>query len=448
MPEIEISKIKARRGTDAQRKLIVLDQGELAYTLDTKRLFIGNGASLGGDVVGNKIHPPLSNTSSLTTLKAEVGDIVAVNKIFYQLISPDYTNISNWREYKFNIDDVIFSFDENNALTLNDNAISAKYIDPSTVSNGLKIESGVLQTNFQTKSLEISAFKLSIKQSGIDEREISSSTLINGLTGGSGNKIGVNTNPNYFYFNASNQLDLSGFNPFALRFSNLNPLWFGAGLNYNPTLSVISTTLTDTSDASILKDVNGEISINPSVFGSGLSYDVGSTTLTTVLTDVNGNNTIVKNLTGGIGVNPSLFGSGLVYNSTIPSLSTVVSNVDGVSILNTNGTIRINNTVAPGTAPLSKTTIDAYGRVISQTNSIVSSLTGANTLNATNTLSSIFNGSLVSNTPGINTTIFQAISSNGSTLALSSAGFITFEGSMTTQEGQTLKRFAIPVFTF
>jgi len=40
--------LRIRRGTDAQRQTTLLDQGELAYTTDTQKLFIGDGASSGG----------------------------------------------------------------------------------------------------------------------------------------------------------------------------------------------------------------------------------------------------------------------------------------------------------------------------------------------------------------------------------------------------------------
>ena len=38
MPDIEIVKLKLRRGTDAQRQTVKLEQGELGYTTDAKRV--------------------------------------------------------------------------------------------------------------------------------------------------------------------------------------------------------------------------------------------------------------------------------------------------------------------------------------------------------------------------------------------------------------------------
>ncbi len=54
MPDITIVKIKVRRGSDDQRKQLVLDQGELGYTIDTKRVFVGDGSVAGGSVIGTK----------------------------------------------------------------------------------------------------------------------------------------------------------------------------------------------------------------------------------------------------------------------------------------------------------------------------------------------------------------------------------------------------------
>ena len=48
MANVSIVKIKVRRGTDAERRQITLDQGELGFTTDYNRFFIGDGATVGG----------------------------------------------------------------------------------------------------------------------------------------------------------------------------------------------------------------------------------------------------------------------------------------------------------------------------------------------------------------------------------------------------------------
>ena len=44
--------IKIRRGTNADRLTVLLEQGEVAYTTDTKKFYIGDGTTLGGNEIG------------------------------------------------------------------------------------------------------------------------------------------------------------------------------------------------------------------------------------------------------------------------------------------------------------------------------------------------------------------------------------------------------------
>jgi hypothetical protein len=48
MADISIVKIKIRRGNDSDRLKIILDEGELGFTTDTKRFFVGDGNTYGG----------------------------------------------------------------------------------------------------------------------------------------------------------------------------------------------------------------------------------------------------------------------------------------------------------------------------------------------------------------------------------------------------------------
>lgn len=45
--------IKIRRGLDSERRTISLESGEISYSTDIKRVFVGDGSTLGGSVVGN-----------------------------------------------------------------------------------------------------------------------------------------------------------------------------------------------------------------------------------------------------------------------------------------------------------------------------------------------------------------------------------------------------------
>lgn len=46
---------RLRRGTDAERLLITPEEGELIYTTDTKKIYVGDGTTLGGNIVNTEI---------------------------------------------------------------------------------------------------------------------------------------------------------------------------------------------------------------------------------------------------------------------------------------------------------------------------------------------------------------------------------------------------------
>jgi hypothetical protein len=394
MPTINISKIKLIRGTNDQRKKVILDQGEPAYTTDTKRVFVGTGTLSGGFVVGSKVHSPLLNFFSLSTLAGEIGDLVNVNNKFYQLTALDASSISSWADVSARVNSTFFSYDTSNIITLNVGSISAAYINTATIGSGLKIQSGILQLDYSTSSLEISSNMVAIKAGGITERDIASTALSSGLTGGSGNKIQIDIDTDYFIFDG-NKLSLSAVPSVPLDFSDLNGSWFGSGLIYDGGVEEITANLASV-DSATIQLVGGEVSVKPSMFGSGLTYDTG--------TDV---------------VSLSVVGSSSTHEWPMVS-------------------------------------VDQYGRSTIQNAvfDIFQADSGLNPiLNGTNTLSSIFNG----NPTGIFTgtgeiTKFAVLSSNGTTqLELSSGGFLVFQGNFATRGGYNvtpITRFAIPIFRF
>jgi hypothetical protein len=201
MVDINISKIKIRKGTNDERLITRFDQGELVYTTDTKRLYVGNGLLSGGNSVASKIHPPISNVNSLSNVIAEVGDLVSINSIYYQLTASPYTNVSNWGDMRLKISSEIF-YDVNNTLTITLSGLSASKINPNSVSNGLVIRDNQLQMNYNSSFFELSSNRFSIKQNAITTRELLSSSFGNGLSGGNGNLITLRVNPNTFYFDS------------------------------------------------------------------------------------------------------------------------------------------------------------------------------------------------------------------------------------------------------
>jgi len=448
MPDIDISKIKTRRGTDNQRKKIIFDQGEIVSTVDTKRVFLGTGVLSGGVVVGNKIHSSITNFTSLSNVIAEPGDLVYCNNTFYQLTAYGYNNISNWSLVNTKVNSSYFDYGNNNTLTLKQSSIPVNFLTPSTIINGLKVESNLLQLDYSPTFFTLSGNSLIPKIQGLSALQIHPNTFYKGISGGGYDKIGLNVDPNYFYFNG-NVLSLSATPSNQVYFTDLSSSWFGDGLIYDFGGNVIKTTLVSVDEVTLTKSLTGGVSLKSSLIGSGLVLNSG--TLSSNITGVS-NNTLTRNFSGGVALNTAMFGSGLVYDSVTTSLSTVLTNVDNVSLTATNnGVISIPRNALSGTNNWPQITVDPYGRVTNNKSSILDVLTGNAALssyNNSNSLSAIFNGDSMG-LSGLKITQFTALSSDGTTIInLSSAGFITFEGNTTTRNGSTVGRFAIPIFRY
>ena len=74
--ENTLLKLLVRRGADLDRKNITLSEGELGYTKDGKRLFVGDGQTAGGSVAGNKFHGIVADINVVTFMLP--GDLVYV----------------------------------------------------------------------------------------------------------------------------------------------------------------------------------------------------------------------------------------------------------------------------------------------------------------------------------------------------------------------------------
>jgi len=70
--ENTLLKLLVRRGDNVDRKNVVLSEGELGYTTDGKRLYVGDGQTAGGIVTGNKYKG--SSVDHTTITDAEEGD--------------------------------------------------------------------------------------------------------------------------------------------------------------------------------------------------------------------------------------------------------------------------------------------------------------------------------------------------------------------------------------
>ena len=92
-------KLLVRRGTNVDRQNVILTEGELGYTIDTKRLFVGDGQTQGGISIGSTYAG--SSTDVTDFVGAVVGDYAFDtdnNKLYVHHLSGSASNINNWRE--------------------------------------------------------------------------------------------------------------------------------------------------------------------------------------------------------------------------------------------------------------------------------------------------------------------------------------------------------------
>ena len=218
MANITIVKLKVRRGSNAQRESIVLDQGEVGYTLDTKRLFVGDGATYGGNVIGNKSIGPYTAEASLgpdSSPGLQLGDIGYANSLLYILTSTNYNDTLSGYGYIGPVaDDTLIEFDTNNKLTVRkyaasvtDSGFDAQYLKPAFFGAGLLSSvGGIASVNINPAYLELHEDLITPMAQSITEREIASTTFAKGLVGGDNVPISLSINPDQFEFNVNDQL--------------------------------------------------------------------------------------------------------------------------------------------------------------------------------------------------------------------------------------------------
>jgi len=100
--ENTLLRLLVRRGTDYDRLQITLDSGEMGYTTDTKRLFIGDGTTVGGNLIGNKYKGRAVNLTTLAPV--EIGDYAydTDNYCYFVCISGTGTRGTDWLQVATN----------------------------------------------------------------------------------------------------------------------------------------------------------------------------------------------------------------------------------------------------------------------------------------------------------------------------------------------------------
>lgn len=100
MANVSVVKLKVRRGTDADRKLIILDQGELGFATDTRKLFVGDGLTAGGISITTSFYTGDLNSPTAFTA-AQRNDLIYNTNILtsglYALTGSDNTVASSYQ---------------------------------------------------------------------------------------------------------------------------------------------------------------------------------------------------------------------------------------------------------------------------------------------------------------------------------------------------------------
>jgi len=293
MAQINIAKIKLRRGTDAQRITVVLDQGEIAYSQDGQRLYVGNGVTLGGVHVSNKIHTPISSYNTLSALNAEKNDVCYADGTLYQLVGTDPTILGDWQSINsFNVNDDTLTMTGSNTITVAPSGIDATHLDPNAFTGGLENDGSNVKINHDS-SFDTTSEVLTIANAGVNEFNISSNSLSGVVVGGSGEKIALNYDTTYFTENSSGELTLSDSPSFG--FDEISSDLVGRGLYLDTFDRTLNSNVSDINvDLGLSTDLNGVIGLeslyletqNSEPFNA-MSVDVhGSiTSLSTAITD-------------------------------------------------------------------------------------------------------------------------------------------------------------------
>lgn len=198
MPDIEIVKLKLRRGTDTQRQAVTLEQGELGYTTDAKRVWVGDGFTMGGVIVGNVIHTPMTAGSRTDLTYAVNGDLVYDNNLLYQLSGTYADNLSSWAFIGSQVDTTSINYNLDNQLYIIDNGVGIAQLSSNVVreNGGLLYTTSGLSANVDNSTITVES---STGQLSVIGGTISTSNVGNGLSGGGSDPIGLYTTDSFTF---------------------------------------------------------------------------------------------------------------------------------------------------------------------------------------------------------------------------------------------------------
>lgn len=143
-------KLLIRRGSNAERQNIVLSEGELGYTVDTQKLFVGDGATTGGiPVTLNVYYAANAPTVHTQAVINELAYDSTAGKL-YLLTGNDPTNASNWASLltDVRVDNATMLLSTFNGVpnVLSVKTVSAAQLDANLAGLGLEFNGNAIQT--------------------------------------------------------------------------------------------------------------------------------------------------------------------------------------------------------------------------------------------------------------------------------------------------------------
>ena len=151
-----------RKGSNADRQIVTLSEGELGYTTDTKRLFIGDGSTVGGYATGIKFFGETTDFSAIGAQSPQPGDFFKANTGLYA---------------------------RNADGSGNDNDISG-YTQigiAASIGDGLQISSGALEIIPDDVTVQLTSGQVAVKTIGLSNiTDVSNNIILGNNTGADG----------------------------------------------------------------------------------------------------------------------------------------------------------------------------------------------------------------------------------------------------------------------
>lgn len=416
MPETEIVKLKIRRGLDSQRSSVVLEQGELGYATDTRRVWVGDGVTDGGVIIGNNNY---ITTNKLNLITATKGDIVYENNLLYQLKADDSTNASNWQFIGTSLDSNVLEYDNQNKLTIKTGGVGRESLAGDIASNtgGLIYSTGAgMSIDVDNTTTTIINNKLKVKE--IDAQNIKSTALGDGLTGGSGTSLKLKIDTNQFKFTSGNLAVKAG---------------DGITSDVNGVKVNIDTNHFDFSAGKLTLRAGNGIDLG----GGGVTIKVNTDQFSFDSLDQLNLRSDLNGLLDISSIDSDGFGNGLTYNGS--QLVADLADTDN-TLLVTDNTVGLNTVHESISASKAFTGVvfDEYGR-FTDFEPLAEQLIG--TVGSGAPYLSSFVGSIDETDP-TDRSLVECIDGDSQTVTLTSAGFMRMQ---TTIDGQ-VRTIAIPVF--